>query len=155
MKKGVLENCVIQNNIVYVYPQHENMDETGTEGIGGFHQAGAGIYNSGGTIRNCIIKSNKLQHSLYKPSDALVQSAWMYGAGLYMNDGTVFNTVIANNTAEIINGNVDPSNYTGYHEVIVGAGAFLVNGSFYNNTITNNTARTYDTDHKNISRHNH
>ena len=151
MKKGVLENCVIQNNIVYVYPQHENMDETGTEGIGGFHQAGAGIYNSGGTIRNCIIKSNKLQHSLYKPSDALVQSAWMYGAGLYMNDGTVFNTVIANNTAEIINGNVDPSNYTGYHEVIVGAGAFLVNGSFYNNTITNNTARTYDTDHKNIS----
>ena len=41
MKKGVLENCVIQNNIVYVYPQHENMDETGTEGIGGFHQAGA------------------------------------------------------------------------------------------------------------------
>ena len=151
MKKGVLENCVIQNNIVYVYPQHENMDETGTEGIGGFHQAGAGIYNSGGTIRNCIIKSNKLQHSLYKPSDALVQSAWMYGAGLYMNDGTVFNTVIANNTAEIIKGNVDPSNYTGYHEVIVGAGAFLVNGSFYNNTITNNTARTYDTDHKNIS----
>ena len=151
MKKGVLENCVIQNNIVYVYPQHENMDETGTEGIGGFHQAGAGIYNSGGTIRNCIIKSNKLQHSLYKPSNALVQSAWMYGAGLYMNDGTVFNTVIANNTAEIIKGNVDPSNYTGYHEVIVGAGAFLVNGSFYNNTITNNTARTYDTDHKNIS----
>lgn len=151
MKKGVLENCVIQNNIVYVYPQHENMDETGTEGIGGNHQAGAGIYNSGGTIRNCIIKSNKLQHSLYKPSDALVQSAWMYGAGLYMNDGTVFNTVIANNTAEIIKGNVDPSNYTGYHEVIVGAGAFLVNGSFYNNTITNNTARTYDTNHKNIS----
>ena len=151
MKKGVLENCVIQNNIVYVYPQYENMDETGTEGIGGFHQAGAGIYNSGGTIRNCIIKSNKLQHSLYKPSNALVQSAWMYGAGLYMNDGTVFNTVIANNTAEIIKGNVDPSNYTGYHEVIVGAGAFLVNGSFYNNTITNNTARTYDTDHKNIS----
>ena len=151
MKKGVLENCVIQNNIVYVYPQHENMDETGTEGIGGNHQAGAGIYNSGGTIRNCIIKSNKLQHSLYKPSDALVQSAWMYGAGLYMNDGTVFNTVIANNTAEIIRGNVDPSIYTGYHEVIVGAGAFLVNGSFYNNTITNNTARTYHTNHKNIS----
>ena len=155
MKNGVLENCVIQNNIVYVYPWYQNMDETTESGIsadGGYHQAGAGIYNDGGTIRNCVIKANRLQHSLAEnESTNTVESAWMYGAGLYMNNGTVFNTVISDNVAEIINGDDVTINDVGYHEVIVGTGAFLVNGSFYNNTITGNVSQTYNTSHNNIS----
>lgn len=154
MGNGILENCVIQNNIVYVYPEHENMVQTKQpnveEASGGYHQAGAGVYNNGGTIRNCVITENKLQHSLAR-IDGLVESAWMYGAGLYMNKGTVFNTVISNNVSEIIDGDNLTTETSGYHEIIVGAAAFLVNGSFYNNTITGNTAQTYNTTKKNIS----
>lgn len=155
MENGVLENCVIQNNIVYVYPGNDDMKQTSEPGvspIGGYHQAGAGIYNDGGIIRNCVIKENKLQHSLAKNSTSnTIESAWMYGAGLYMNNGTVFNTIIADNEAEIIDGQTYKKEAEGYHEVVVGAGAFLVNGSFYNNTITGNIAQTYNTSNNNIS----
>lgn len=153
MQGGVLENCEIRNNIVYVYPGSRLMDQTGT-GKGGYHQAAAGVYNDGGILRNCVISGNKLQHTLYRnPNNRdIAESAWMYGAGLYMNDGTVYNTVISNNTAEIIGGgNMDVSEVNDYHEVVVGAGAFLVKGSFYNNTITGNVARTYNTQGNNIS----
>lgn len=156
MNNGILENCVIRNNIVYVYPDADSgMDQTSEPGVvpeGGYHQAGAGIYNSGGIIRNCAIQGNKLQHSLYKKTnDSNVESAWMYGAGLYLNKGTVYNTIISGNVAEIITGNKDPQNTSGYHEVVVGAGAFLVSGEFYNNTIVGNKSVTYNTSRKNIS----
>lgn len=154
MQNGILENCVIQNNIVYVYPGNGDMSQTSEPGVnpnGGYHQAGAGIYNDGGIIRNCVIKENKLQHSLAENSSSnVIESAWMYGAGLYMNDGTVFNTVISDNVAEIIDGD-NKKEEKGYHEVVVGAGAFLVNGSFYNNTITGNVSQTYNTSNNNIS----
>lgn len=149
MNNGVLENCVVRNNIVHVFPESRGMDQTGT-GEGGYHQAGAGIYNNGGLIRNCAIQNNKLQHSLYRGQNN-VESAWMYGAGLYMNTGTVYNTIISGNVAEIIEGNIAPETNDGYHQVIVGAGAFLVNGEFYNNTLSGNEAVTYDTSKKNIS----
>ena len=140
LKNGVLENCVIQNNLVYVRPLHPNMDQTYEGQGGGYHQAGAGIYNSGGTIRNCVITDNKLWHSLSQnPQNYnIIESAWMYGAGLYMDDGLVFNTVISNNRAVITN----RDDVEGYHEIVVGAGAFLVKGNFYNNTIIGNVART-------------
>ena len=140
LKNGVLENCVIQNNLVYVRPLHPNMDQTYEGQGGGYHQAGAGIYNSGGTIRNCVITDNKLWHSLSQnPQNYnIIESAWMYGAGLYMDDGLVFNTVISNNRAEITN----RDDVEGYHEIVVGAGAFLVKGNFYNNTIIGNVAHT-------------
>lgn len=140
LKNGVLENCVIQNNLVYVKPLHNNMDQTYEGQGGGYHQAGAGIYNSGGTIRNCVITDNKLWHSLSpNPNNKdIIESAWMYGAGLYMDDGLVFNTVISNNRAEITNRDY----VEGYHEIVVGAGAFLVKGKFYNNTIIGNVAST-------------
>lgn len=150
MNNGVLENCVVRNNIVHVFPESRGMDQTGT-GVGGYHQAGAGIYNNGGLIRNCAIQNNKLQHSLYRRGKNNVESAWMYGAGLYMNTGTVYNTIISGNVAEIIEGNIAPETNVGYHQVIVGAGAFLVNGEFYNNTLSGNEAVTYDTSKKNIS----
>lgn len=150
MNNGVLENCVVRNNIVHVFPESRGMDQTGT-GEGGYHQAGAGIYNNGGLIRNCAIQNNKLQHSLYRRGQNNVESAWMYGAGLYMNTGTVYNTIISGNVAEIIKGNIAPETNDGYHQVIVGAGAFLVNGEFYNNTLSGNEAVTYDTSKKNIS----
>lgn len=150
MNNGVLENCVVRNNIVHVFPESRGMDQTGT-GEGGYHQAGAGIYNNGGLIRNCAIQNNKLQHSLYRRGQNNVESAWMYGAGLYMNTGTVYNTIISGNVAEIIEGNIAPDANDGYHQVIVGAGAFLVNGEFYNNTISGNRAVTYTTKKKNIS----
>ena len=140
LKNGVLENCVIQDNLVYVKPLDHNMDQTYEGQGGGYHQAGAGIYNSGGTIRNCVITDNKLWHRLSPNpnNNNIIESAWMYGAGLYMDDGLVFNTVISNNRAEITN----RDDVEGYHEIVVGAGAFLVKGNFYNNTIIGNVART-------------
>lgn len=153
MRNGVLENCIIKRNIVFVDPNPGyDMDETGS-GDGGYHQAGAGIYNTGGTIRNCQILENELQHALYRRSDnGIIESAWMYGAGIYMNDGTVFNTVIAKNTAKIIKGNIELDERGNQnHQVIVGAGAFLVRGNFYNNTIVENVSRTYNPAVKNIS----
>ena len=150
MRNGVLENCVIKNNYVYVDPGNGNMVQTGdwnTPSPGGFHQAGAGIYNNGGTIRNCNISGNKLVHKLESASNGQTESAWMYGAGLYMNNGTVFNTVISDNESVIDN----DKNLTGFHQVMVGTGAFLVNGNFYNNTIVGNKSRTYKCGYQNIT----
>lgn len=155
MNNGVLENCIITNNVVYVYPLHSNMVQTkrlqDNEYTGGYHQAGAGVYCNGGIIRNCEIRGNKMYHSLNVASNGVVESAWMYGAGLYMNNGTVFNTVIADNMASIIDGDAVKTSRNGYHQVIVGAAAFLVRGNFYNNTISNNIATTYNVDERNIS----
>lgn len=130
---AVLENCVIRDNLVYVYPGANAMDETYSSQGGGYHQAGAGVYNSGGVIRNCVIQGNKLRHKLALDNKGTVQSAWMYGAGLYMNSGTVFNTVICDNESRVV-----ANNYSGFYETLVGTGAFLVNGDFYNNTIVGN-----------------
>ena len=150
MGNGVLENCEVRDNMVYVRPLHHDLQSTG-ENAGGFHQAAGGVFNSGGTIRNCIITENKLWHTLVQnPNNNYIhESPWMYGAGLFMDDGTVFNTVISNNSGEVINRNdvTTPR----YHEVVVGAGAFLVKGNFYNNTIVGNEAFTGDVDGVNIA----
>lgn len=139
MANGIVENCEIRNNYVYVDPgTNSGMDQTKEPDKkvfeGGYHQAGAGVYNDGGIIRNCVIQGNKLIHKLALDNKGTVQSAWMYGAGLYMNSGTVFNTVICGNESRVEN----PKNYSGYYETLVGTGAFLVNGDFYNNTIVGN-----------------
>ncbi|MBQ8191261.1 MAG: hypothetical protein IJZ45_05805 [Bacteroidaceae bacterium] len=135
---GILENCTIEDNLIYVYPGGANLSQSNSNAGGGYHQAGAGVYNSGGTIKNCVIRNNVLEHTLY--SNGVVQSAWIYGAGLFMEDGNVFNTIITENECKI-----NDNGLVGYHEVIVGAGAFLFKGNFYNNTIVSNQANTTNT----------
>lgn len=156
MVNGIVENCVIRNNYVYVDPgTNSGMDQTKEPEKnvfeGGYHQAGAGVYNDGGIIRNCNITENRLIHklaTLLSNGQKVVQSAWMYGAGLYMNKGTVFNTVISDNESSILTS----ENLTiGYHEVMVGTGAFLVNGNFYNNTVVGNKSETTYTTRQNIT----
>lgn len=147
MKNGVIENCVVKDNYVYVDPSSSVMTMTnGTSG--GYHQAAAGVYCAGGTIKNCVISENVLRHKLHNTANSTweslknyTQSVWMYGAGLYMYDGNVYNTVISKNVGNIITGNVSK----GYFAVICGAGAFLYNGNFYNNTITENESQTVNT----------
>lgn len=136
MNNGVLENCIVTDNLVLVHPYNTNMDKTG-DNSGGFHQAGAGIYNTGGTIKNCQIIQNKLWHIMNNNGAGGSESAWMYGSGLYMNDGNVYNTILCNNSSKVIR--PDNHTYNGYHEVCVGS-VFLVKGNFYNNTIVNNEA---------------
>lgn len=135
---GIIENCTIEDNLIYVYPGGANLSQSNLNAGGGYHQAGAGVYNSGGTIKNCVIRNNVLEHTLY--SNGVVQSAWIYGAGLFMEDGNVFNTIITENECKI-----NDNGLVGYHEVIVGAGAFLFKGNFYNNTIVSNQANTTNT----------
>lgn len=135
---GIIENCTIEDNLIYVYPGGANLSQSNSNAGGGYHQAGAGVYNSGGTIKNCVIRNNVLEHTLY--SNGVVQSAWIYGAGLFMEDGNVFNTIITENECKI-----NDNGLVGYHEVIVGAGAFLFKGNFYNNTIVSNQANTTNT----------
>lgn len=156
MANGIVENCEIRNNYVYVDPgTNSGMDQTKEPDKkvfeGGYHQAGAGVYNDGGIIRNCNITENRLVHKLataLSNGEYVVQSAWMYGAGLYMNKGTVFNTVISDNESSILTS----ENLTiGYHEVMVGTGAFLVNGNFYNNTVVGNKSETTHTTRQNIT----
>lgn len=136
---GIIENCTIEDNFIYVYPGGEKLSQSNLSAGGGYHQAGAGVYNSGGTIKNCVIRNNVLEHTLYRTnSNSVVQSAWIYGAGLFMEDGNVFNTIITENECKIN----DNGGLVGFHEVIVGAGAFLFQGNFYNNTIVSNQANT-------------
>lgn len=141
---GVLENCQVTNNLIAVKPHNTNLIQTGT-GAGGFHQAGAGVYNNGGTIRNCLITQNKHWHFLARPQNGNTESAWMYGSGLYMNNGNVYNTVISNNSSQVF-----AEGETGYHEVAVGS-VFLVNGNFYNNTIVGNEAHLTQANHVKIA----
>ncbi|MCF0201824.1 MAG: Ig-like domain-containing protein, partial [Bacteroidaceae bacterium] len=130
MSGGVLENCRIKDNWVLVIPNKTGMTQTGSSG-GGFHQAGAGIYNAGGTIRNCVIEGNVLQHNLVK-SGSNYESAWLYGAGLFQDKGNVYNTIICKNEGRV------KGTTTNFHQVVAGAGACLVEGQFYNNTIAGN-----------------
>ena len=142
---GIIENCTIEDNLIYVFPGGPNLSQSNSNAGGGYHQAGAGVYNSGGTIKNCVIRNNVLEHRLY--SNGVVQSAWIYGAGLFMEDGNVFNTIITGNECKIN----DNGGLVGYHEVIVGAGAFLFKGNFYNNTIVSNQANTTNCNNVHIS----
>ena len=151
MKNGVLENCEVENNMVFVTglangadPTTKNMDCTapptsyknpqGTSyganatTSGGYHQSAAGVYNNGGTIKNCVIAYNELRHY------CVANACWQYGAGLFLENGTVFNTIIHDNE-----GNFDASTTNANsHVMMEGVAAYLVNGSFYNNTVVNN-----------------
>lgn len=158
MGNGVLENCVVKDNVILVVPTLAS-GSTGSQAtnspteLGGFHQAGAGVYMTGtdvirGTIKNCEIAGNQLIHKYWRNSgSAQDESSWMYGAGLYQDNGIVYNTIIHDNMMRVIKGN-DAATTTGtndLNEVLVGAGAFLKRGEFYNNTVVNNTAHTYAT----------
>lgn len=76
---------------------------------------GAGIFQNGGVIENCVIEGNVL----------IGEGGNIYGAGLYQRTGTVFNTSFAKN---ILKGS----------GTMQGTAVFFENGRFYNNTITEN-----------------
>lgn len=99
-ENGRLANCVIRNNVLKV----------------GVNARGAGIFQNGGVIENCVIEENVL----------IGEDGNIYGCGLYQRTGTVFNTSIARN---VLKGSGD----------LRGTAVFFENGRFYNNTITGNT----------------
>lgn len=137
---GVLENCRVEDNVVF----YSSKDETGgyssqadaTAIKGGYHIAGAGVYNAGGTVKNCEIIGNQL----YSYRDAR-QAAWAYGAGLFMGQGTVYNTVISGNDIRTFG---EKSTFNENNDVQAGGGCFLFGGSFFNNTVVGNTTTPFD-----------
>lgn len=137
---GVLENCRVEDNVVF----YSSKDQTGgywgqanVEGnMGGYHIAGAGVYNAGGTVKNCEIIGNQLYS--YR---AARQAAWAYGAGLFMGQGTVYNTVISGNDIRTFG---ETSTYNENNDVQAGGGCFLFGGSFFNNTVVGNTTTPFD-----------
>ena len=139
---GVLENCCITQNVQYFnssdYSSGQMIDGNSSEygyTNGGFHIGGAGIYNDGGTVKNCEIIGNQLYSD--RASD---QADWAYGAGLFMGSGTVYNTVISGND---IRSNCAENTLNGQNnDVHSGAGIFIFGGSFYNNTVVNNQTTT-------------
>ncbi|MDO4159608.1 MAG: hypothetical protein Q4D41_04035, partial [Prevotellaceae bacterium] len=152
---GTLENCEIQKNIIYVKPHSSSLQEYPTSGSGGYHQAGAGVYCNGGTIKNSVITDNRHYHLLQYQSGYSdgehYESAWMYGTGLFMHTGTVYNTLISDNVAEVLGKGTDGTYLLGWFEVIAGSGAFIYSGNFYNNTIVGNQGITRRTSRWNVS----
>lgn len=98
-ENGRLANCVIRNNVLKV----------------GTNARGAGIFQNGGIIENCVVEGNTL----------IGEGGNIYGCGMYQRTGTVFNTSIVKN---VLKGSGD----------LKGTAVFFENGRFYNNTITGN-----------------
>ena len=98
-ENGRLANCIVRNNVLWI---NQNA-------------RGAGIFQNGGVIENCVIEGNVL----------IGEGGNIYGAGLYQRTGTVFNTSFAKN---ILKGS----------GTMQGTAVFFENGRFYNNTITEN-----------------
>ena len=74
-QNGVLENCVIRNNV----------NTASTSGRGG------GIFCNGGTLINCRIENNELARSKESGDRAV------FGGGIYLRYGTTFNCVYTGN----------------------------------------------------------
>ena len=141
-KNGVLENCEITHNMIFVDPGQKGKNLTLYEktGSGGFHVIGAGVCNSGGTLKNCRISNNAMKHRLFYYNKKNYLPSWMYGGGLFQSEGTVYNTIISDNLCEVINPD-DSIDYIARekgNQSIAGAGLLLITGNFYNNTISGN-----------------
>ena len=72
-QNGVLENCVIKDNVNYVV----------SSGRGG------GIFCNGGTLINCMVESNELKR--------LKSTRALFGGGIYLRYGTTYNCVYGKN----------------------------------------------------------
>ncbi len=192
LRGGVLENCIITGNMTYTNVADLNNNAATAEtnhqtfntvfqSNGGYHTSGAGVFNNGGTIKNCQISYNSVLQDLARNSagNYLPQAAWLYGAGLFMQDGVVYNTIIHDNICKFTDYKAENSNYGGYddpysqtgitknefwqtpssnaltdgalRESAAGCGVFLVTGDFYNNTVTHNTYRFWPASYNNGS----
>ena len=107
---GVLENCIIRNNI------NKSNDWL----------RGAGIFCNDGVIKNCLIDNNQL-YAISLPGDGAA-----YGGGVYMRAGTAYNSCITNNSVYYGTGKTSDSRITS------GAALYFENGMFFNNTIYGN-----------------
>ena len=111
---GVIENCVVKNNI----------------NKGNDWMRGAGVFCNDGTIINCQITNNEL----YATDDPSAGGA--YGGGIYMRSGVTYNSCITNNEVyKLVNGTKTSNWYT-----LSGAAVYFENGMFFNNTIYGNTS---------------
>ncbi len=131
MKGGVLENCTVRDNMTYANPENtsnnaataESNNQTYMEyatNVGSCHTVGAGVYNNGGTIKNCNISHNIILYELERRSneysnaeDRHPDAAGLYGAGLYQEDGTVYNTIIHDNILKVTNMKGNYAYFTG------------------------------------------
>lgn len=100
-ENGRLANCVIRRNVIKT---SKNI-------------RGAGIFQNGGIIENCVIEDNIVVST---------GGGSIFGCGLYQRTGTVFNTSISKNTMKGDEGDQK------------GTAVYFENGRFYNNTITGN-----------------
>ena len=114
--KGILENCVVKNNINRAY----------------YNTRGGGIFCNGGTIVNCKVSENQLLN----PGSYTTGDTDLFGGGLYLRMGTVYNSVFAHNKVQF------EGSPNRYDKFVDGSGVFFENGKFYNNTITGNDGNT-------------
>lgn len=111
---GVIENCVVKNNI----------------NKGNDWMRGAGVFCNDGTIINCQITNNEL-YATGNPS-----AGGAYGGGIYMRSGVTYNSCITNNEVyRLVNGTKTSDWYT-----LSGAAVYFENGMFFNNTIYGNAS---------------
>ena len=82
-QNGILEDCVIKNNINTV----------------SFSGRGGGIFCNGGTLINCRIEENELKRGNVNNGRAI------FGGGIYLRYGTTYNCVYVKNKLEEINRN--------------------------------------------------
>ena len=111
-KNGVIENCVVRNNI------NRASD----------YLRGAGIFCNDGIIKNCLIDNNEL-YATWSPSKGAA-----YGGGIYMRSGVAYNSCITNNSVYYGISKISDSRLTS------GAAIYFENGMFFNNTIYGNTS---------------
>lgn len=144
--KGVLENCIIRYNRIYGHGVNSYSSNLGANAR---VSAGGGVFNYGGTIKNCQIINNALR--AYSKDAGSTFGVFVFGGGCYMkNNGTykslMFNTLIADNELSALTW----ASSVYWHTVAIGAGICLKEGDFYNNTIIKNTAKTANCNHANV-----
>ncbi len=157
LEGGVLENCIVEGNMTFASPEYlseeaQFAEESGVTYIAGYrertgacHTVGAGVYNNGGTIKNCEIANNMILFELKDLTESgnikYPDAAGLYGAGIFQEKGTVYNTIIHDNKLKVTNLRYDDGINNSYSETIRGYDdPYSTNGKTNNEFWDNNTA---------------
>lgn len=149
--QGEVANCIISNNMAYIYGSGVNMS-------GGrlrdcliirnyqssiYANQGCGVYMSGGILERCIVRENN----------------GTFGGGVFMTGGRVMNGVVANNFGAALGGGIYMTNsaaklvhvtVAGNTAAAGGAGIYMAGGAVSNSIVAGNGYSAYQNRGENV-----
>ena len=127
-EKTIVQNCIAFYNALGAFTSYSgtirNCYAYNNQSV-----RGGGIYNSLGTVENCLVENNVAYYSTQTVLNG-------YGGGIYNSEGTVSNCIVRNNHARTYHSGYA---YTTAHARSEGGGIFNVKGTVEKCLVMNNS----------------